>query len=209
MQLLVLIRHGESKGNTRGILTGLLNVPLTTVGRQQAEEVGRNIASLGVDFNTAYSSQLQRSKQTLKILTAQLPKPISVIQHHHALNERDFGDYTGLNKISLQEKLSDSEYIRVIRGWDVRAPNGESLKDVQLRVLSYFQSVIMKDLIAGKNVIISSHHQTLRALVKYIERIEDDEISVLTIKNAEPIIYTFNSVAGLIIRQHYDFPVAT
>jgi len=209
MQILVLVRHGASEGNDRSILTGQLDVPLTFAGRKQAEQAGQTLTSLGIVFDAAYTSQLQRARQTLAIMANQFSMPIPKVLEHEALNERDFGDYAGAIKTSLQREIGDTEYKRIVKGWHTAAPQGESLRDVHLRVVPYFQTVIMGDLAAGKNVIISSHHQTLRALIKHIEGITDTEIPTLFIENAMPIFYSYDPATGLLTREHHDFPVTT
>lgn len=200
MQALVLIRHGESEGNSQGILTGKLDVPLTVTGAEQARMAGRIVSRRGISFDAAYSSKLQRAQQTMNLVVGELPEYPGKIVEHNALNERDFGDYTGATKSLLQAKLGEAEYNRVVKGWNVPAPHGESLQDVQLRVAPFFQKFIISDLATGKNILVISHHQTLRALAKYIENIADSDIRSLSIENAVPMVYLYDPGTGVLTR---------
>lgn len=200
MQLLVLIRHAESEGNYQNILTGHLDVPLTSNGEQQAKQAGDKLNSLGVSFDAAYTSQLQRARQTLQYVIEQLPSSNPAVTEHSALNERDFGDYTGLTKTTLLESLGEPEYKRIIRGWEAPAPQGESLQNVHRRATAFFEAAILQDLLAGRNVIVSSHHQTLRTLVKHIENLSDQAVTTFTIENAVPIVYKYRPAGGTLIR---------
>jgi 2,3-bisphosphoglycerate-dependent phosphoglycerate mutase len=187
MALLILIRHGESEGNVSQILTGQTDVALTARGRQQARQVAENLKDIVI--HKAYVSELKRSKQTLAEIQerlAVLDIPVSV---HTALNERDFGALTSRSKRDVQKELGEAAYTVMLRGWDTPAPAGESLQMVYGRVVSYFQALIYPELKGATNVIVVSHHQTLRALVKYLDAIPDDKIALLKIRNGEAIIY--------------------
>jgi 2,3-bisphosphoglycerate-dependent phosphoglycerate mutase len=200
MQTLILIRHGESEGNSQDILTGQLDVPLTTTGREQAERAGQVIGKSDISFDAAYSSKLRRARETMDLVISQLPKSIHKVIRHSALDERDFGEYTGIAKASIQNEIGNAEYKRIVKGWDVPAPHGESLHDVQLRVLPFFHEVIMTDLTTGKNVLVASHHQTLRALIKHIENVTDDDIRFLSIEHATPMVYVYDPTTGTLTR---------
>lgn len=203
MSYIVFVRHGESHGNERGILTGQLDVPLTDFGVEQAEQVGVSLRDLGLSFDEAYSSRLQRAKHTLCVVLEQMPTSQPPTKAHAALNERDFGDYTGKPKVEVQQTIGGKAYKDVVKGWDVAAPNGESLRDVQLRVVPYFETEILPSLKNGQNVIVVAHHQTLRAIIKHLDNIADDAIGGVSIENAQPIIYQYNTTSGE-LKPHAD-----
>lgn len=196
MSYIVFVRHGESHGNEGGVITGQLDVPLTDLGIEQAKGAGAHLYDLGLTFHKAYSSRLQRAQHTLNVVLEQMPESRPHIQAHAALNERDFGDYTGRPKLELQQAIGEKTYKEVVKGWNVIAPNGESLQDVQLRAVPYFESEILPNLKNNQNVIVVAHHQTLRAIIKHLDNIPDEAISGISIGNAQPIIYWYNTVSG-------------
>ncbi len=198
MSYIVFVRHGESHGNESGILTGQLDVPLTDLGIEQGKEVGAHLFDLGLVFHKAYSSRLQRAQHTLNVVLEQMPQSHPHIQTHGALNERDFGDYTGKSKLELQQAIGEKAYKEIVKGWNVMAPNGESLQDVQLRAVPYFESEILPNLKNDQNVIVIAHHQTLRAIIKHLDNISDEAISGVSIGNAQPIIYRYDMANGVL-----------
>lgn len=187
MAYLVLVRHGESEWNAKSLWTGWTDVDLSGKGREQARASGNILKDL--KFDICFTSDLKRAKQTWdeirKIIGAENIPTIS----DKALNERDYGDLTGKNKWKIKEEYGEEEFQKIRRSWDYPPPKGESLKNVYERVVPYFKDKILPEVENGKNVIIAAHGNSLRALVKYLENIPDDEISKYEMRLGEPFIY--------------------
>ena len=186
MSYLVLVRHGKSEWNEKGLWTGWRDIPLAPKGVEEAQSTGEQLKDILFDY--AYTSALMRAQQTLaeilRVLTQTPP-----ITNSQALNERDYGDYTEKNKWDIQKELGEEEFQKIRRSWDYPPPNGESLKMVYERVIPYFESEILPHLKQDKNVIIAAHGNSLRALVKYLENMSEDDIATLEIGTGEAYVY--------------------
>lgn len=186
MSKLVLVRHGKSEWNEKGLWTGWRDIPLAPKGIEEAHTTGEQLRDIHFDY--AYTSALIRAQQTLtEILRVIEQTPPTT--NNQALNERDYGDYTEKNKWDIQKELGEEEFQKIRRSWDYPPPNGESLKMVYERVLPYFKSEILPHLKEGKNVIIAAHGNSLRALVKHLEGISEDDIATLEIGTGEAYVY--------------------
>ncbi len=190
MAYLALIRHGESEWNAKGLWTGWMDVGLTQRGRQEARQAGRQL--IGIHFDTAFTSKLKRAQQTLDEIEQVLGQPELPATKDAALNERDYGDLTGKNKWKIKEEFGEEQFLKWRRGWDCPPPHGESLKDVYTRVVPFYQEKILPELKSGKNVLISAHGNSLRALVKFLENIPDERIPELEIATGEVYVYQVN-----------------
>lgn len=189
MATLVLVRHGKSEWNEKGLWTGWRDVPLAPIGIEEAKRTGEQLRDIQFDF--AYTSALIRAQQTLEqILTVTGQQPPVV--NNEALNERDYGDYTEKNKWDIQKEVGEEEFQKIRRSWDYPPPNGESLKMVYERALPYYEAEILPKLIDGKNVIIAAHGNSLRALVKHLENISEDDVATLEIGTGEAYVYTID-----------------
>jgi 2,3-bisphosphoglycerate-dependent phosphoglycerate mutase len=191
MAYLILIRHGQSEWNALGKWTGWHDSPLTERGKEEARAAARALEK--VTLHKAYTSDLTRAKQTLEEVKAETHKLELETVSHKALNERDYGDYTGLNKWEAQASMGDEEFSKIRRAWDHPLPGGETLKDVHARVVPYYEEYILRDLKLGKNVIVSAHGNSLRALVKHLESIPDSEVHKLEIGTGQVYMYTISS----------------
>ena len=183
---LILIRHGESEWNALGKWTGWTDVSITDEGARLTQELGQKIRDITVDV--AYNSELKRTTETLDAVLAgmgQTPER----RHSLAINERDYGVYTGMLKEQVKEEIGEEAYLALRRGWDRPIEKGESLKDVYARVLPFYQEEIVPQLQAGKNVLIVGHGNSLRAMVKYIEDISNDDISSFEFGHNCAIVY--------------------
>lgn len=184
---LALVRHGESEWNAKGLWTGWTDVPLSEKGHTDAKKAGIQLKD--IHFNLAYTSALLRAIQTLEeIKKAKGQSKIPTVSHK-ALNERDYGDLTGKNKWEIKKEFGEEQFMKWRRSWDSPLPNGEALKDVYERVLPYYKEIILPKLKSGKNIIIAAHGNSLRALVKYLDNISDDDISKLEIPVGQVILY--------------------
>ena len=186
MAILALVRHGESTWNARGIWTGWQDPPLSQKGIEEARQAGEQLK--GISFDIAFVSDLIRAKQTLdEILTATGQKP--EIIETQALRERNYGEYTKKNKWGILKELGEEKFKKLRRGWNDPVPNGETLKDVYSRVVPYYRNGILPNIKQGKNVLISAHENSLRALVKYLDGLSDSDVENLEIATGEVLIY--------------------
>ncbi|MCL5438623.1 MAG: 2,3-diphosphoglycerate-dependent phosphoglycerate mutase [Patescibacteria group bacterium] len=208
MANLILVRHGESEWNAKGLWTGLTDIPLSENGRLQAEGSAELLKDLQI--NLSYTSLLSRSKETLEIILQSLGLTNIQIIENKALNERDYGIYTGKNKWDIKKEVGDERFLTIRRSWDFVIPQGESLKDVYNRVVPYYQTEILPKLKSGKNVIIVAHGNSIRALVKYLENISNENIQNIEIGLGEIYIYKIDengNTAGKEIRSNsHDVP---
>jgi len=208
MAYLVLVRHGTSTYNEKGIWAGWDDPELTEQGKEDAKTAAEHLKD--IQFNEAYISDLTRHKQTLDIILDILNQHKVHINVSNAVKERDYGDFTAKNKWDIKKKLGEAEFLKLRRGWDYPIPNGESLKQVYEREVPYYQTAILPQLKAGKNVIISGSGNNLRALVKYLEEVPDDQIDKIQIAPGEIYVYEINEVGEVIrkeIRNHHELTV--
>lgn len=187
MAYLVLIRHGQSEWNALGLWTGQEDVPLTDMGKQEARRAVEHLKD--IPLHKAHTSRLARAKQTLQEIKEAMGHSELVTVEHEALNERHYGDYTAKNKWEIAEQLGKEEFTKLRRNWNHPVPNGETLKDVHARVLPYYEQHILSDLKAGKNVIVAAHGNSLRALMKHLEKYAEDKVHELEIGTGEVLVY--------------------
>lgn len=208
MAYLVLVRHGTSIYNEKGIWTGWEDPELNETGKKDAQAAGENLKD--IHFDDAYISDLKRHKQTLDIILDTVNQHNVKITVSNAVKERDYGDYTGKNKWEIKKKLGDEAFLKLRRGWDYPVPNGESLKQVYEREIPYYESTILPQLKEGKNVIIAGSGNNLRALVKYLEDISDEDIANVQIAPGECYVYEVNEFGEIVhkeIRNHHELTV--
>lgn len=198
MAKLILVRHGESEWNEKGLWTGLRDIGLTEKGRREARLVGEKLKGFSIDY--AYTSVLIRAKQTLDEIKGVLGIDVPTTENK-ALNERDYGIYTGKNKWEIKKEVGEEQFQKIRRGWDVPIKNGESLKDVYDRAVPYFQSEILPKLKEEKNVVISAHGNSLRALVKYLENLSDNAVENLEIATGEVYLYNVDGNGNIVSRK--------
>jgi 2,3-bisphosphoglycerate-dependent phosphoglycerate mutase len=189
MALLVLIRHGESQWNLENRFTGWVDVPLTEKGRQEARRAGEKIRDLS--FDKAYTSVLKRAIDTLAIVLQTIGQAGIPVSYDQALNERHYGDLQGLNKAQTAEKYGKEQVHLWRRSYDVAPPGGESLKDTAARTLPYFETHIVPDLRAGKNILVSAHGNSLRSIVMHLDKLTREQVLELNLATGVPIVYEF------------------
>lgn len=185
MSYLVLVRHGESTWNAIGAWTGLTDISLDEKGRELAKKDGEVLRN--ITFQIAFTSKLRRAQQSLDEIKKVLGSIPTV--EDAAINERDYGDLTGRNKLEVKKKYGEEQYLRWRRGWDYPIPHGETLKNVYERVMPFYESNILPELKNGKNVLVVAHGNSLRALIKHLENISDEEIPNLELATGEIYIY--------------------
>jgi len=174
MPKLFLLRHLKSQWNLENRFTGWTDIPLCKEGIESAKEVAEKIASLDID--KVYTSPLIRNKETVSLILRNLGKENLPIVVDKALDERNYGKFQGLDKDEVKKQYGDQQVRLWRRSWDQAPPEGESLEDVFERVIPFFQKHIEKDLKKGKNILIVSSHNALRALIKYLENISEKDI---------------------------------
>ncbi|MDP3941022.1 MAG: 2,3-bisphosphoglycerate-dependent phosphoglycerate mutase [bacterium] len=199
MSYLLLIRHGLSTYNKAGIWTGWDDPDLAPEGVVEAQQAALTLRDLPMDLG--YTSIQKRHIQTLDIVKKALNKDTLPIVENIALNERDYGTFTRKNKWQVKKEVGDEIFQKMRRGWDYPIPEGESLKQVYDRVVKYYQSTIFPELKLGKNVIISSSGNALRSLVKYLEKISDEDISNLEIATGEVYVYQLDEKGNILNKE--------
>lgn len=175
MGKLVIVRHGESEWNATGQWTGLTDVNLTQKGMHEAELMGEKLTD--IHFDHAYVSEQIRTTQTLKGLLKTQGQTDLPFDRRWAINERDYGEYTGLNKWEVKEQVGEEAFNGIRRNWDYPVPGGETLKDVYGRAVPFLKEVVLPQLKAGKNILLVAHGNSIRSLMKYIEQISDLDIA--------------------------------
>ena len=223
MPRLVLIRHGQSQWNLENRFTGWWDVPLSDKGVAEAAEAGELLAQRGMDFDLCFTSLLTRAIATLNLALERMDRLWLPVVKDYRLNERHYGGLTGFNKQEMRDKVGD-EQVRIWRrsfdvppppmepdspydvGSDRRyagidVPRSESLKDTIDRVLPYWDEAIAPALRSGARVLISAHGNSIRALVKHLSNIPDEEITGLEIPTGQPIVYELDE--GLAATDRY------
>lgn len=186
---LVLVRHGESEWNKKNIFTGIRNPDLTEKGMIEAVWAGRVLKAEGLSFDVAFTSKLKRAQRTLDIILSELGGEIPPITEDAAINERDYGELSGLNKDQARDRWGEDKVLEWRRSFDTPPPGGESLKDTAERVVPYYREHIWPELAAGKNVIVVAHGNSLRALIMSIEQLTSEQILDRELATAAPQVY--------------------
>ena len=190
MAYLVLVRHGKSGWNLKGLWTGWTDIPLAPEGQTEAHKTAELITHIPID--EVYTSVLRRAKETWEEMNQVLARENIPVNEAAELNERNYGDLTGKNKWEVKKEVGDEEFQKIRRSWDYPVPNGESLKDVYARVIPYYEEHILPKLEKGKNILIAAHGNSLRALAKYLENISDEDIPKLELPTGSAIVYTLD-----------------
>ena len=190
---LVLVRHGQSEWNKKNLFTGWKNPDLTPRGVEEAITAGNELKNKNYKFDIMFTSDLLRAQKTGEIILKQLGAESLPVTKNQALNERDYGDLSGLNKDQAREKWGDNQVHIWRRSYDIAPPGGESLKDTADRVLPYFRKEIFPKLLQGENILITAHGNSLRSLVMELDRLNKEEVVKLEIATGDPIYYAIES----------------
>ena len=229
MVKLVFARHGESEWNKANLFTGWADVDLSEKGTQQAIDAGKLIKEAGIEFDQAYTSVLKRAIKTTNLALEASDQLWVPVEKSWRLNERHYGGLTGKNKAEAAEQFGDEQVHIWRRSYDVLppvladdsefsqandrryanldphiVPKAENLKVTLDRVMPFWEDHIAPDLLAGKNVIIAAHGNSLRALTKYIENISDEDIMDVEMKTGEPVVYTFDDKLNVVSKEKLD-----
>jgi 2,3-bisphosphoglycerate-dependent phosphoglycerate mutase len=218
MYKLVLIRHGESTWNLENRFTGWTDVELTPTGVEQAKQAGRLLKEAGYDFDVAYTSVLKRAVWTLWHALDQMERTWLPVVHSWRLNERHYGALQGLNKGDMAKQYGDAQVLVWRRSYDTpppalaaddprgqrqdvrysklqpdQIPLTECLKDTVTRVMPFWNESVAPAIKAGKRIVIAAHGNSIRALVKYLDNIGDDDIVGVNIPNGIPLVYELDA----------------
>ncbi|HUR42931.1 MAG TPA: 2,3-bisphosphoglycerate-dependent phosphoglycerate mutase [Aestuariivirga sp.] len=188
-RLLVLIRHGQSEWNLKNLFTGWKDPDLTDKGVAEARAAGKMLKAKGFTFDIAYTSTLIRAEHTLTLMLEELGQTRLETVRDQALNERDYGELTGLNKDDARKKWGEEQVLLWRRSYDVPPPGGESLKDTLARALPYYMQHIQPDVLSGKSVLVSAHGNSLRALIMALEGLTPEQILKRELETGVPIVY--------------------
>ena len=198
---LVLVRHGQSEWNRKNLFTGWKNVDLTEQGVAEAEKAAALLKERGFRFDEAFTSDLIRAQRTLDIILDKTGQKDIPITRDQALNERDYGDLVGLNKDDARKKWGDEQVHIWRRSYDVPPPGGESLKDTAERAVPYFRKRILPKVIAGENVIVSAHGNSLRAIIMWLDRLTPEQVVKLELGTGVPIVYRFDEHGDVVAKE--------
>jgi 2,3-bisphosphoglycerate-dependent phosphoglycerate mutase len=199
--LLVLVRHGESEWNKLNLFTGWKDPDLTEKGIEEAKRAGKLLKEAGHHFDIAYTSDLTRAQHTLRLILAGLGQSDLETIRDQRLNERDYGDLSGLNKDDARKRWGEDQVLIWRRSYDVPPPGGESLKDTAVRVLPYYEAEIWPKLKSGKKVIVAAHGNSLRALIMQLEGLSGEEIIKRELATGAPIVYELDDAGKVVSRR--------
>jgi 2,3-bisphosphoglycerate-dependent phosphoglycerate mutase len=194
-RLLVLVRHGQSDWNLKNLFTGWKDPDLTEQGIAEAKDAGRKLRAQGLKFDIAFTSVLIRAQHTLDLILSEIGQTGLPVKKNLALNERDYGDLSGLNKDDARKKWGEEQVLIWRRSYDVPPPGGESLKDTLARTLPYFVQEILPCVLRGERVLVAAHGNSLRALIMVLERLSPEGILKRELGTGVPIIYRLNTDA--------------
>ena len=228
---LVLIRHGESDWNKKNLFTGWTDVDLSPAGVEEAKNAGALLREGGYDFDVCYTSYLKRAIHTLNLALEQLDRERLPVVKSWKLNERHYGALQGLNKAETAQKNGEDQVKIWRRSFGVRPPElpeddernprrqeqyrredpaelplGESLKDTIARVVPYFEETILRDMRAGKRVLVSAHGNSIRALAYYFEKLSEREIMEVNIPTGIPLVYSFDGAGNATGKKYLGDP---
>lgn len=203
-RLLVLVRHGQSEWNLKNLFTGWHDVGLTEKGIVEAKAAGQRLKAKGLQFDIAFTSALTRAQKTLDLMLDELGQSGLETVRDQALNERDYGDLTGLNKDDARKRWGDEQVHTWRRSYAVAPPGGESLRDTLARALPYYMAHIQPEVLSGRRVLVSAHGNSLRALIMALEGLSPEEIVKRELATGLPIVYRLKPDSRIESREILD-----
>ena len=186
---LVLVRHGQSEGNLKNIFTGWNDLGLTERGVSEARAVGQRLETLGVSFDVAFTSMLRRAWQSCSIVLKVMGQSDVRELRDTALNERNYGDLTGLNKDQARARWGEEQVHLWRRSYEVPPPGGESLKDTSARVLPFFIQAILPRVMRGERTLVVAHGNSLRSLVMVLDRLSPEAVTSVEFATGDIHLY--------------------
>lgn len=194
-RLLVLVRHGQSEWNLKNLFTGWKDPDLTELGVKEAVAAGQKLKAQGLSFDISFTSALTRAQHTLDLALKELGQSNIPVIRDQALNERDYGDLSGLNKDDARKKWGEEQVLIWRRSYDVPPPGGESLKDTLARTLPYYVQEILPCVLRGQRTLVAAHGNSLRALIMVLERLTPEQILKRELATGAPVVYRLNADA--------------
>ena len=198
---LILVRHGQSEWNAKNLFTGWENPGLTESGKKEAQNAGDLINDLDISFACLFTSALYRAQLTGTIILKTINQNNIKIIKNKALNERFYGDLQGMNKDECKQKWGEEFVQTWRRSYELGPPGGETLKETGDRVLPYYLNEIHPTLMQNKNLLVTAHGNSLRSLIKYLDKISDEDIVKLEIPTGAPIHYRFNKDGKVVYKK--------
>ena len=192
-RLLVLVRHGQSEWNLKNLFTGWRDPGLTEKGVAEASRAGALLAAEGLSFDIAYTSLLTRAQRTCQLVLGEMGLADLKTIADQALNERDYGELSGLNKDDARAKWGEEQVHIWRRSYDIPPPGGESLRDTGARVWPYYLTEILPRVLRGEKVLVAAHGNSLRSLVMVLDKLTKEEILKLNLATGVPMVYTLNA----------------
>ena len=186
---LVLVRHGQSDWNLKNLFTGWRDPDLTPLGIEEATAGAEALAATGIRFDVAFTSNLQRAQKTCQIILDKVGQPTLETIRSEALNERDYGDLSGLNKDDARARWGEEQVHVWRRSYDVPPPGGESLKDTGARVWPYYMTDILPRVLRGEKVLVAAHGNSLRSLLMVLDRLDREQILSVNLATGVPMVY--------------------
>ena len=190
---LVLLRHGQSDWNLKNLFTGWRDPDLSDEGAREARRAGQRLKARGLHFDSAFASALIRSQHTLELALREMGELGLPETRDQALNERDYGDLSGLNKDDARKKWGEDQVQLWRRSYDIQPPGGESLRDTVARVLPFYCSQILPLVLREKSIIVAAHGNSLRALVMVLDGLTTKTIPSLELATGVPLVYFLNA----------------
>jgi 2,3-bisphosphoglycerate-dependent phosphoglycerate mutase len=192
-RLLVLVRHGQSEWNLKNLFTGWRDVDLTDVGVGEAKTAGKKLKAKGLGFDLVFTSALKRAQRSADLILGELGQTNLPITRDLALNERDYGDLSGLNKDDARAKWGEEQVHTWRRSYAIAPPGGESLRDTGARVWPYYIHEIQPHVLRGERVLITAHGNSLRALIMALDGLTADQIVKMELATGVPVVYRLNA----------------
>jgi 2,3-bisphosphoglycerate-dependent phosphoglycerate mutase len=200
-RVLVLVRHGESEWNKKNLFTGWRDPDLSPKGKEEARIAARLVKDAGLAFHISFTSALKRAQHTLDIMIAELGIAGLTVVRDKALNERDYGDLSGLNKDDARAKWGEEQVRIWRRSYYEAPPNGESLRDTGARVWPYYVFRVQPHVLRGDGVLMVAHGNSLRALIMALDGLTPDEVVRLELATGVPVVYRFNADSTVASKQ--------
>jgi 2,3-bisphosphoglycerate-dependent phosphoglycerate mutase len=200
-RLLVLVRHGQSEWNHLNLFTGWRDIALNEQGVREARAAGAHLKARGLSFGIAFTSALSRAQTTLDLMLEELGQTGIPVVRDQALNERDYGDLSGLNKDDARKRWGEEQVHIWRRSYDIQPPGGESLKDTGARVWPYYMHVMQPHVLRGETVLVAAHGNSLRALIMALEGLSPEEIVKRELGTGVPIVYRLNADSTIAERE--------
>ena len=190
---LVLVRHGQSEWNLKNLFTGWRDVDLTELGHEEAKTAGSRLAARGLKFDIAFTSALKRAQKTGDHILSEVGQAGLETIRDQALNERDYGELSGLNKDDARKKWGEEQVHVWRRSYATPPPGGESLRDTGARVWPYYIHRIQPHVLRGETVLVTAHGNSLRALIMALDGLSGDEIVKMELATGVPVVYRLNA----------------